>query len=252
MNMTLGKQTFGLSKKDYSEKLGRVIQNHRVNTRLIGEPRELILRSCRLCSSWEKLSGDPDVLVYLRNVEIAGGRKVKMLSLERGETKQPVSKSKLIDALYPVKKIKTSATEEEKHYNAVKSSMRIAIAPQLQSFRKEACLPTVCYLTGKTLRKGHRTDVDHVGLSFSEIADKFVQQSGLKYSDIALVGPPTAKRFRDEELWNKWLYFHECLAKLTLVCASANRSKGAGDYTTPDALYGSFSRESPEDLALDF
>lgn len=250
--MTLGKQTFDLTKKDYSERLGRIIQNHRVNSRLIGEPRDFVLRSCRLCSTWEKLASDPEVAVYLRNVDIAGGRKVKLLSLERGGTKQPVSKAKLVDALYPAKRIKTSATEEERHYNSVKASMRNAISEQLKEFRKRATLPSVCYLTGKTLRKGHRTDVDHVGLSFSEIADRFVQQSGLKYTDIALVGPPTAKRFKDKELWDKWQYYHECLAKLTLVCASANRSKGAGDYQTPEELYGSFAKEDPEDLALDF
>lgn len=250
--MTLGKQTFGITKKDYSEKLGRIIQNHRVNSRLIGEPLDFVLRSCRLCQTWEKLSSDPEVSVYLRNVELAGGRKVKLLSLERGGTKQPVSKAKLVDALYPAKKIATSASEEERHYNAVKSAMRHAVSDQLKNFRSNATIPCVCYLTGKTLRRGHRTDVDHVGLSFSEIADRFVEVSGLKYTDIALAGPPTAKRFKDAELWSKWQYYHECLAKLSLVCASANRSKGAGEYETPKDLYGSFAKQDPEDLALDF
>ena len=250
--MTLGKQTFGLTKKDFQEKLSKIIQNHRVNSRLIGEPRDFVLRSCRLCPTWEKLASDPEVLLYLRNVDIAGGRKVKLLSLERGGTKQPVSKSKLVNALYPAKRITTSASEEERHYNLVKSSMRNAVADQLKSFRLRASLPCVCYLTGKTLRKGHRIDVDHVGLSFSEIADRFVRASGLRYTDIALVGPPTAKKFKDPELWSKWQYYHESVAKLSLVCASANRSKGAGEYTTPEELYGSFAKEDPEDLALDF
>lgn len=248
----IGKETFGLTKKDYAEKLSRIIENHRSNSRLIGEPREFILRSCRLTTTWAKLAGDPDVMVYLRNLDIANGRKVKMISLERGESKQPVSKSKLVDALYPAKKIKTSATEEERHYNQVKSAMRNAVSPQLQAFRSGAALPTVCYLTGKMLRKGHRTDVDHVGLSFSEIADRFVSVSGLKYTDISLVGPPSAKKFRNNELWSQWQTYHLAMAKLSLVCASANRSKGAGDYTTPEDLYGSFAKQDPEDLALDF
>lgn len=250
--MTIGKETFGLTKKDYNEKLSRIIGNHRANSRLIGEPREFILRSCRLCSTWAKLAGDPEVAVYLRNVELAGGRKVKLLSLERGTTRQPVSKAKLIDALYPAKKIKTSASEEERNYNSVKSSMRGGIAPQLQEFRKNSTLPTVCYLTGKQLRKGHKTDVDHVGMSFSEIADSFVRDKGLVYTEISLVGPPSAKRFRDTALWNDWLFYHEAKAKLALVCASANRSKGAGEYTTPEDLYGSYAKEDPEDLSLDF
>lgn len=250
--MTLGKQTFDLTRKDYTEKIGRIINNHRVNSKLIGEPLEFVLRSCRLCPVWNKLSSDPAVSVYLRNVEIAGGRKVKLLSLERGPTKQPVSKSKLVDALYPVKKIKTSATPEEKHYNAVKAAMRNGVSQQLKDFRENAKLPTICYLTGKQLRKGNRTDVDHVGLSFAEIADSFVTANAMKYVDIALSGPPTAKRFKDNALWREWQYFHEVKARFSLVCASANRSKGCGEYETPSELYGSFASENPESLSLDF
>ena len=97
--MNIGKQTFDLNKGQYSEKIARVIDNFRVNSKLIGEPREFVLRSCRLSEQWQKLATDPEVVVYLRNVDIAGGRKVKMLSLERGATKQPVSKKKLEDAL---------------------------------------------------------------------------------------------------------------------------------------------------------
>lgn len=250
--MTLGKQTFELTKKDYQEKLGRIIENHRVNSRLIGEPREFILRSCRLCTTWSKLAGDPEVSVYLRNVQIAGGRIVKLISLERGGTKQPVSRSKLVEALYPPKKIKTSASEEEKHYNSVKAAMRSAVSGQLKEFRANASLPTVCYISGKQLRRGHKIDVDHAGLSFSEIADSFVKDKGLKYTDISLIGPPTAKRFRDSLLWDEWQFYHNVKARLSLVCASANRSKGAGDYETPEDLYGSFAKQDPEDLALDF
>jgi hypothetical protein len=248
----IGKETFELSKKDYSEKLSRVINNHRVNSKLVGEPRDFILRSCRLVSTWFKLSSDPEVEVYLRNVDTAGGRKVKMISLERKRTKQPVPKAKLIDSLYPPKKIATSATLEEKHYNAVKSAMRSAVDSQLKEFRASVTYPTLCYLTDKTIKKGMRTDVDHVGLSFAEIADTFVKSRCLKYTEIGLVGPPTAKRFTDPKLWSDWKKFHLEFAKFSLVLASANRSKGCGDYTTPKDLYGTFSKEDPEDLALDF
>lgn len=248
----LGKETFGLTKKDYTERLTRVINNHRVNARLIGEPREFILRSCRLSATWAKLAGDPEVEVYVRNIDIAGGRKVKLVALERAGTKQPVSKSKLIDALYPPKKIATSATAEERHFNNVKAAMRSGVAGQLKEFRSNCCLPTVCYLTGKLLRKGHRTDVDHVGMSFAELADCFLSENGLVYTDIALVGPPNAKKFRDSNLWEEWQSYHLDRARFSLVCASANRSKGAGDYETPEELYGSFATEDPESVSLDF
>ena len=250
--MSIGKTTFNLNKGEYSEKLGRIINNHRANSRIIGEPREFILRSCRLTEQWLKLSNDPEVLVYLRNIDIAGGHKVKMLSLEVKTTKQPISKSKLVDALYPVKKIKTSATPEEKHYNAVKAAMRNAVLKQLKSFRALATMPTECYLTGKVLRKGNRTDVDHVGCSFAELADSFMVLNDLRYTDVALVGPPTGKKFKDSTLWLGWQDFHEERAEFALVCASANRRKGCGDYATPSELYGSFASENPESLSLDF
>jgi hypothetical protein len=89
-------------------------------------------------------------------------------------------------------------------------------------------------------------------MSFSEIADKFIESRGLKYTDIILKGPPTGKVFKDTVLWAQWVSFHLEHARFALVCASANRSKGASGYCTPEELLGSFAKESPEDLALDF
>jgi hypothetical protein len=250
--MSLGKDTFELNKGDYTKKLGRIIANFRANSKLIGEPKEFVLRSCRLSDQWMKLAGDPEVEVFLRNVDIAGGRKVKMLSLERGGTKQPVSKAKLVDALYPVKKIATTATPEEKHFNAVKGAMRNAVRYQLKNYRDSVKLPCVCDITGKNIRLGMKTDVDHIGLSFAELADRFVALKGICYTDISLEGPPTGKSFRDKKLWGEWVSYHLEFARFALVCASANRSKGCGNYETPAELLGSFTAEDPEDLSLDF
>lgn len=250
--MPIGKDTFNLNKSQFNEKLSRIIKNFRANSKLVGEPREFILRCCRLTEKWSKLANDPETSVYLRNIDTAGGRKVKMLSLERGPTRQPVSKAKLIDALYPAKKIATTATPEEKHFNAVKAAMRYAVKHQLQAFR-DACGPAnICYLTGLKLRPYSKTDVDHIGMPFSEIADKFLQSQNLRYTDITLKGPPTAKVFTDTLLWVKWIDFHEENAKFALVCSSANRSKGSDGYSVDSALIGSFQSEDPEVLALDF
>jgi hypothetical protein len=199
-----------------------------------------------------KLAGDPETEVYLRNVDIAGGRKVKMLSLERTGTKQPVSKSKLVDALYPAKKIATTATPEEKHFNAVKAAMRNGVKDQIKAFRNSLNMPQICYITGSLLRPGTRTDVDHVGVPFSQIADDFMFSESLKYTDIALVGPPTNKKFKDGDLWKNWVEHHRKIARYSVVSASANRSKGCGSYQTPVELYGSFKAEDPNDLDLDF
>ena len=250
--MSIGKETFGLNKSEFNEKISRIIQNFRANSKLLGEPKEFVLRCCRLTERWGKLANDPDVIVYLRNIETAGNRKVKMISLERGTSRQPVPKAKLVDELYPVKRIATSATPEEKHYNSVKASMRNGVFYQLKAYRDTIELPIICSITGKKIRPGMRTDVDHIGMPFSEIADNFIQSRGLKYTDIVLKGPPTGKVFKDSELWSQWVSFHLEHARFSLVCASDNRSKGASGYQTPEELLGSFAKESPEDLALDF
>ena len=250
--MTLGHDTFELNKTEFNQKLSRIIKNFRASSKLVGEPREFILRCCRLTEKWSKLSNDSDVEVYLRNIDTAGGRKVKMISLERGTTKQPVPKNQLVDALYPAKKIATTATAEEKHLNAVKAAMRHAIKHQLKEFRNTCGPTTICYLTGLKLRPGSKVDVDHIGMPFSEIADRFISTQELKYTDITLKGPPTAKVFTDALLRAAWIDFHEENAKFALVCSSANRSKGSDGYSVDSALIGSFQSEDPEDLALDF
>ena len=111
------KETLGLGKGQFTDRLTRIINNNRANSRLIGEPRDFILRVCRLSARWEKLAQRTDTQVYLRYFDMAGGRRVKMISLEGGGAKQPVPKAKLVEALYPTKKIATTATLEGKHFN---------------------------------------------------------------------------------------------------------------------------------------
>lgn len=249
---TIGRDTFGLTKTEFNQKLGRIITNHRANSKLIGEARDFVLRCCKLTDQWGKLANDAETLVYLRNLEIAGGRKVKMLSLERSGTQQPIPKAKLVSALYPAKKIATTATPEQKHFNNVRVAMRFAVTYQLRAFRDSCQLPVICSITGKKIIPGNRTDVDHCGMTFSEIADNFLAEKNLKYTDITLKGPPTAKVFADSTLWQEWVAYHMAHARYALTLASANRSKGCGDYCTPSELLGSFAKEDPEDLSLDF
>jgi hypothetical protein len=97
-----------------------------------------------------------------------------------------------------------------------------------------------------------KTDIDHIGMSFSEIADAFIREKCLNYSLITLKGPPTAKVFSDQELWQQWVHYHLQHARYSLTLSSANRSKGASGYETPVELYGSFKSEDPDCLSLDF
>jgi hypothetical protein len=250
--MTLGADTFGLNKTEFSDKIGRIIKNFRAGSKLIGEPRDFVLRCCKLTERWCKLANDENVLIYLRNVETAGGRRVKMIALERGGTSQPVPKAQLVSALYPTKRIATSATPEEKHFNAVRASMRFAVTYQLRAFRDSCHLPIICHITGKKILLGMRTDVDHVGKTFSELCDDFIREKCLNYSCILLCGPPTAKRFKDTALWESWIYYHLQHARFALALASGNRSKGADGYQTDASLIGSFKSDDPDSLSLDF
>lgn len=252
MATTIGAETFNLNKSEFGQKIGRIITNHRAGSKIIGDARDFVLRACRLTERWSKLANDPETLVYLRNLEIAGGRKVKMLSLERSSTQQPVPKAQLISALYPPKKTATTATPEQKHFNSVRFAMRFAITYQLKAFRDSCTLPTICGISGKKILPGARTDVDHVGLAFSEIADSFLAEKNLKYTDITLKGPPTAKVFTDSKLWAEWTAYHMAKARYSLTLSSSNRSKGCGNYQTPAELLGSFKSDDPDSLSLDF
>lgn len=246
------KETLGLGKGQFSEKVTRIINNHRANSKLIGEPREFVLRVCRLTDRWGKLAQRTDTLVYLRYIDIAGGRKVKVLSLEGGGSKQPVPKAKLVEALYPTKKIATTATLEEKHFNAVKAAMRHAVHQQLKDYKATTSYPIECLVTGRLLRKGSRVDIDHFGKPFAQIADEWVQNNMLTYADIVIEGPPTAKRMKDVILWESWKEWHLEHARLAVVCASANRQKGAAGYATPVELLGTFKPQAEDEIDLDF
>jgi hypothetical protein len=246
------KDTLGLNKTQFTQKVGRIIDNNRANSRLIGEPRDFILRVCRLSARWEKLAQKTDTQVYLRYFDMAGGRRVKMISLEGGGTKQPVPKAKLVEALYPTKKIATTATLEEKHFNAVKAAMRRGVEQQLKDYKATTSYPIECLVTGRLLRKGVRVDVDHHGKPFAQLADEWVNHNMLTYADIVLCGPPTGKRIKDDALWQSWKEWHLEHARLAVVCAKANRSKGAAGYATPVELLGTFKPQAEDEIDLDF
>ena len=248
----LAKTTLGLNKGQFTERLGRIIDAHRANSRIIGEPAQFVLRACRLSERWAKLAQDPECSVFARYQELAGGRRVKMLSLERGGSRQPVPKAKLVEALYPTKRIATSATLEEKHFNSVKAAMRRGVEHQLKSFKAGMEYPIECHITGRRLIRGTRVDVDHIHKPFAQIADEFFSQNLLTYSEIVLVGPPSAKKFKDESLWEAWKDYHLEHARFAVVCASANRSKGAAGYATPVELIGSFKPSTDDEIDLDF
>jgi hypothetical protein len=74
----------------------------------------------------------------------------------------------------------------------------------------------------------------------------------MTYADIVLVGPPTAKRIKEDVLWESWQEWHKEHARLAVVCAKANRQKGAAGYATPVELLGSFKPTTDDEISLDF
>jgi hypothetical protein len=250
--MTLGKDTFSLTKGEFSEKFSRIVNAHRAGSKLIGQPRDFVITACRLASKFSKVANEADVEVRLENYP-CGPRKVKMIILKRPDGfKQPVPKNQLVDQLYPPRVTKRAPNLERKHVTAVRAAMRQLVDPQLRRYRKTLQYPIECCVTGKQLRPGMRVDIDHLGKPFVQIADEWIASLDLTYCDLALVGPPNLKKFKDRALNDAWSLYHEDHARLIAVCAAANRSKGSGDYTTPSEIVGSFKKKTDEEIDLEF
>ena len=250
--MTIGKETFGIGKGEFSKKLSRVVDAHRAGSKLIGQPRDFIITACRLASRFSKVANEQDVEVRVENWA-CGPRKVKMVVLKRPDGfKQPVPKNQLVDQLYPPRETVRKPNLERKHVSAVRAAMRQLVDYQLRNYRSSLEYPIECYVTGKTLRPGMRVDIDHFGKPFVQLADEWVESLGLTYCDLVLCGPPNLKKFKETKFNEAWKFWHEDNARLIATCAAANRSKGSGDYTTPSEIIGSFVKQTDDEIDLEF
>lgn len=250
--MSIGKETFGIGKGDFSAKFSRIVNAHRAGSKLIGEPRNFIVTACRLTARFSKVANEDGIEVRVENYQ-CGPRKVKMVILKRPDGfKQPVPKNQLVDQLYPPRETVRKPNLERKHVSSVRAAMRQIVDSQLRRYRKTIEYPLECYVTGRMLRPGMRVDIDHLGKPFVQLADEWIESLGLTYCDLALCGPPNLKRFKEAKYNDAWSIFHEDNARLIAVCATANRSKGSGDYTTPSEVLGSFRKEDPDEIDLEF
>jgi hypothetical protein len=250
--MTVGKDVFSLTKGEFSKKFSRVVDSHRAGSKLIGEPKNFILKAARLAERFSTVANEPDVELRVK-MWPCGPRRVKMAVMKRGDGKEyPIPKNQLVDALYPPRQTVRTPNLERKHVTAVRAAMRQLVDSQLRAYRKTLQYPLECHVTGKQLRPGMRVDIDHLGRPFVQIADEWVASLGLTYCDLALVGPPNLKRFKDKAFNDTWSLYHEDHARLIAVCAAANRSKGSGDYATPPEVIGSFEKKTDEEIDLEF
>lgn len=249
---TIGKDTFGLTKGEFSEKLSRIVDAHRAGSKIIGKPRDFLITACRLADRFSKVANEQDVEVRVENWP-CGPRKVKMAVLKRADGfKQPIPKQKLVDALYPPRQTVRTPNLERKHVTAVRAAMRQLVDCQLRRYRKFLEYPIECYVTGKQLRPGMRVDIDHLGKPFVQIADEWVASLDMTYCDFTLCGPPNLKRFKEAKYNDAWSLYHQDHARLIATCAAANRSKGASGYETPSEIIGSFAKQTEEEIDLEF
>jgi hypothetical protein len=250
--MTVGKDVFSLTKGEFSKKFSRVVDSHRAGSKLIGEPKNFILKAARLAERFSTVANEPDVELRVK-MWPCGPRRVKMAVMKRGDGKEyPIPKNQLVDALYPPRQTVRTPNLERKHVTAVRAAMRQLVDSQLRAYRKTLQYPLECHVTGKQLRPGMRVDIDHLGKPFVQIADEWVASLDLTYCDLALIGPPNLKRFKDKAFNDAWSLYHEDHARLIAVCAAANRSKGSGDYTTPPEIIGSFAKQTDDEIDLEF
>lgn len=250
--MTVAKTALGLGKGEFQKKLGNIVDAHRVNSKLIGKPRDFVLTACRLSTRFSKMANEPGVEVRLRNMK-AGPRTVKVIMLKREDGfEQPVPRGQLVDQLYPARKTVKHANPEKKHAMAVRAAMRTAVDSQLRDYRKTLQYPLSCFHTEKTIRRGMRVDIDHINKPFVQLCDEFLTTQKLTYCEIPLIGPPNMKRFKDSTLWGAWQLYHEMHARLAPSLPKANRGAGSGTYEASEELIGSFAKTDQEDIDMDF
>jgi len=249
--MSVAKEALGLGKGDFAKKISNIVDAHRANSRIIGKPKDFVLTACRLSDKFSEVANRPEVEVRISYWRV-GPRKVKVIVLKQGGKEYPVPKGKLVDSLYPARKTVNHAPPEKKHAAAVRAAMRQYVDYQLRDYRKTLKYPVTCFHTEATIRVGMRLDVDHVNKPFLQLCDEFVAGENMKYVDIAIVGPPNLKRFKDQKLGKAWVLYHEMHARLAPSTPKANRSAGSGEYQASEALYGTFAGDTEDDVDLSF
>ena len=249
--MSVAKEALGLGKGEFSKKISAIVDGHRANSRIIGKPKEFVLTACRLTDRFSEVANRPEVTVHVSYWK-TGPRKVKIIVMKQGGKEYPVPKGQLVDQLYPPRKTVNHAPPEKKHAMAVRSAMRQYVDYQLRDYKKSLKYPVTCHHTEAMLRLGMRIDIDHIHKPFVQLCDEFVAGENLKYVDIAIVGPPNLKRFKDTKLGKAWVLYHECHARLAPSSPKANRSAGSGEYQASEALYGTFKGDVEDDVSLDF
>jgi hypothetical protein len=242
------------TKKGFSERVTNLVETYRAGSKVLGSQRDFILGALRQSPKYTKSANDPNAEVFVKLWK-CGPRKVKMVVLRLPNGKEiPIPKKQLLDSLYPPqRKPRANTPTVEKQYAIkMRSTMRQLVDDQLRSYRSSLDFPLECWESNRRITRDTKFDIDHIGKPFVQIADEWLDHLGLTYSELVLVGPPNLKRFKDTGLNQSWKNWHMVESRLAPVLSSVNRSKGCGDYSTPEHLYGSFKVKSENEIDLEF
>lgn len=206
-----------MKKTAINKKISQIIKSYSVNTKLDNIDSDFFFS---LFKTTEKLNyiEKNHYFLYVANYKISGGRYVKMLFASDGHRKIPISKSKLLNELFPKK---SKLTIEESHINNVKIAARNVINPQIKEYRENISLPIICPLSLKKINNWKFIHIDHV-IPFSKLFNDWLDSLGISPLDIELCGPKNFKTFKDIYLKNSWYEFHKRHADLQCVNAKHN------------------------------
>lgn len=207
-------------KKQVGERFSAILKSYGVKSKLSAEDSQYIFELLGLCCKLNYIKY-PEYYLYVSNYKLPTGRYVKMIYACNGSRKIPISKSKIMDELFPVK---SKLTDVDKHINMVKQAARNIIEPQIREFRSSINLPVICPLSYKTLSNWSLVHIDHQ-VPFSKLFENWLEINNLFPGDISLSGPKNNKTFKSESLRDSWYLYHLNNAVLQCVDSKFNLYK---------------------------
>jgi hypothetical protein len=109
-------------------------------------------------------------------------------------------------------------------YSILQKALRMEIQDQIDEFRIQHKLTTLCSICKNTLNKNNH--VDHDNPQFIELVDNFIKPNMnliIQHEDQdCATKKPNKVWLKDRILANKWCEFHKTNASLRMTCATCN------------------------------
>lgn len=211
-----------MNKNQFSIKWKSLCDYYDVDSIIGQEDLQWLFSTLSMTKTYKKISPNTHYIT-LKYFKIKNFSRVKMfhaISLFQDGVEIPIAKTKVINQLYPPKKIKKS-----NHVNDVKSASRNVVQPQIKEFRKQVKLPIICPLSGIKLTNWKDIHIDH-SYPFILMFNEWMDINELKFDDIQLKGYRNSKTFKLKNFEESWYDYHEKNSILQAVHKKANMSKG--------------------------